>query len=43
MHTINYLNDTPSFRKNKHLNAYDSSQIDLLHSEVMSAYTIDDA
>ena len=37
---MDYLNDTPISRKNKHLNAYERGQIALLHSEGMSAYTI---
>ncbi|RAK03907.1 IS30 family transposase [Halanaerobium saccharolyticum] len=37
---MDYLNDTPISRKNKHLNAYERGQIALLHSEGMSAYAI---
>lgn len=35
-----YLNDTPKPRKNKHLKSYERGQIQLLHSEGMSAYAI---
>ncbi|TDX49162.1 IS30 family transposase [Orenia marismortui] len=37
---MDYLNDTPKSRKNKHLNAYERGQIQLLNSEGMSAYAI---
>jgi IS30 family transposase len=37
---MDYLNDTPNSRKNKHLNAYDRGQIALLHSEGLSPYAI---
>jgi IS30 family transposase len=37
---MDYLNDTPKPRKNKHLNAYERGQIALLHSKGMSAYAI---
>ncbi|WP_018248913.1 IS30 family transposase [Orenia marismortui] len=37
---MDYLNDTPKSRKNKHLNAYERGQIALLHSEGMSPYAI---
>ncbi|SKA04350.1 helix-turn-helix domain-containing protein, partial [Selenihalanaerobacter shriftii] len=37
---MDYLNNTPKSRKNKHLNAYERGQIALLHSEGMSAYAI---
>ena len=32
VHTMDYLNDTPIFRKNKHLNAYERGQIVLLYT-----------
>lgn len=37
---MDYLNDTPISRKNKHLNAYERGQIALLYSEGISAYAI---
>ena len=37
---MDYLNDTPISRKNKHLNAYERGQIALLYSEGLSAYAI---
>ncbi|MFN2341704.1 MAG: helix-turn-helix domain-containing protein, partial [Halanaerobium sp.] len=37
---MDYLNDTPNSRKNKHLNAFERGQIKLLHSEGMSPYAI---
>ncbi|OCL25392.1 hypothetical protein U472_13660 [Orenia metallireducens] len=37
---MDYLNDTPKSRKNKHLNAYERGQIALLYSEGMSSYGI---
>ncbi|TDO94804.1 IS30 family transposase [Halanaerobium saccharolyticum] len=37
---MDYLNDTPNSRKNKHLNAYEHGQIALLHSKGMSASAI---
>ena len=37
---MEYYNDTPKSRKNKHLNSYERGQIALLHSEGMSAYAI---
>jgi len=38
--TIDCLNDTPTSRKNKHLNVYERDQIALLHSEGLPAYSI---
>lgn len=37
---MDYLNDTLKSRKNKHLNAYERGQIQLLHSQGLSAYAI---
>lgn len=37
---MDYLNDTPLSRKNKHLNAYERGQIQLLHIEGLSPYAI---
>ena len=37
---MDYSNDTPKSRKNKHLNSYERGQIQLLHSDGMSAYAI---
>jgi len=33
---MNCLNDTPLSRKNKHLNAYERGQLQLLHFEGLS-------
>ncbi|TDX40306.1 helix-turn-helix protein [Halanaerobium congolense] len=38
---MDYLNNTPNPRRNKHLNAYERGQISSLHSKRMSAYAID--
>ena len=40
VHTMDYLNDTPKSRKNKHLNAFERGEIKSLHSSGMSAYAI---
>ncbi|MGF7186573.1 IS30 family transposase [Desulfitispora alkaliphila] len=37
---MDYNNDTPSTRKNKHLNAYERGQIQLLNSEGLTPYAI---
>lgn len=37
---MDYLNDTPSSRKNKHLNAYERGQIKLLHDDGLTPYAI---
>lgn len=37
---MDYSHDTPNSRKNKHLNAYERGQIQLLHSEGLSPYAI---
>ena len=37
---MDYLDDTPLSRKNKHLNAFERGQIQLLNSEGLSAYSI---
>lgn len=37
---MDYLNNTPLSRKNKHLNAYERGQIALLHNEGMTPYAI---
>lgn len=39
-HTMNYINDTPFNRKNKHLNAYERGQIQLLHIKGLTPYAI---
>lgn len=40
MPTMNYSNYTPVTRKNKHLNAYERDQIQLLTSEGLTPYAI---
>lgn len=37
---MDYLNDTPFSRKNKHLSAYERGQIKLLHDEGLTPYAI---
>ena len=37
---MDYLNDTPLSRKNKHLNAFERGQIQLLNAEGLSPYSI---
>jgi IS30 family transposase len=37
---MNYNNDTPFTRKNKHLNAFERGQIQLLHIEGLTPYAI---
>lgn len=39
-HTMNYYNDTPIPRKNKHLNAFERGQIQLLHNAGHTPYSI---
>lgn len=39
-HTMNYHNDTLNPRKNKHLNAFERGQIQLLNSEGLTPYSI---
>lgn len=39
-HTMNYHNDTLNPRKNKHLNAFERGQIQLLHNEGLTPYSI---
>lgn len=40
VHTMNYYNDTPLSRKNKHLNVYERGQIQLLTAEGLTPYAI---
>jgi len=37
---MNCLNDTPLSRKNKHINAYESGQLQLLNAKGLSPYAI---
>ena len=37
---MDYFNDTPLSRKNKHLSAFERGQIELLHYEGLSPYAI---
>jgi len=37
---MDYYNDTPSSRKNKHLNDYERGKIELLHAQGLSPYAI---
>jgi len=40
VHTMDYSNDTPLSRKNKHLNAFERGQIQLLNTQGLTPYAI---